>query len=159
MIDRLFKPDQKKQQRPFVRLAWGLFVLFFWLGVWELLSLAVASALILPSPVAVVKRLFTLLPTLSFWQAVGHSLLRVLLGFLIGSLLGFSAALASHASPTVSGLLSPFQRTVRAIPVASFILIAFFWFDTGILPIFISAVMVLPIVWQNLLSALETQVS
>ena len=45
--------------------------------------------------------------------------------------------------------MQPLLSTVKAVPVASFILLALLWMNTGAVPVFCSFVMVLPMVWSN----------
>ena len=47
-------------------------------------------------------------------------------------------------------LLSPAVRVVRAAPVASFILLVLLWTGRNTVPAVISALMVTPVVWDNL---------
>ena len=51
-------------------------------------------------------------------------------------------------------IIAPFLRTVRAVPVVSFILLAFLWIDNDTIPVFIALLMVLPIIWENLSAGL-----
>ena len=53
----------------------------FWLCVWQAVSMAVASSLILASPLAVLKTLAGLVPTAAFWHTVCESSARILAGF------------------------------------------------------------------------------
>ena len=46
-------------------------------------------------------------------------------------------------------MLSPLLHVVRATPVASFILLAYFWMQTKNIPAFIAFLIVLPIIWGN----------
>lgn len=123
--------------------------LLFWLGVWWLCALAVGKELILPTPLAVLERLFELLPTPDFWHSVGASLGRILAGFLLGSLLGVALGVFTAASGWGDILLSPALRAVRTVPVVSFILLLFFSLPTHRVPVVVSALMALPVVWRS----------
>lgn len=123
--------------------------LLFWMGVWWLCALAVGKELILPTPLAVLERLFELLPTLGFWQSVGASMGRILAGFLLGSLLGVALGVFTAASGWGDILLSPALRAVRTVPVVSFILLLFFSLPTHRVPTVVSALMALPVVWRS----------
>lgn len=52
-------------------------------------------------------------------------------------------------------IISPFLRIVRATPVASFTILALVWINNDWLPVFISFLMVVPIVWSNLESGIK----
>jgi NitT/TauT family transport system permease protein len=54
------------------------------------------------------------------------------------------------ASIWTDRLLSPAIRVVRAAPVASFILLVVLWTDKNYVPVVISVLMVIPVVWGNL---------
>ena len=53
------------------------------------------------------------------------------------------------ASRWADVLLSPAVRVIRAVPVVSFILFVLLWTRRGLVPVVVSALMVLPVVWGN----------
>lgn len=126
----------------------------FWTALWEFLSLAVGRELLLPSPVTTVKRLFALAGTDIFWKTAGMSLLRIGAGFFCGSLAGTLLAVLTAASRTLDTLFSPLGSVIRATPVASFIILALVWIKATNVPSFISFLMVTPIVWNALKTAI-----
>ena len=128
----------------------SLGVLAFWLLVWQLASSAMGIELLLPGPAATARALWRAAGEPSFWQTAGMSVLRVLAGFAAGALAGALLAAATSFSRVCSALLSPMIRVIRATPVASFIILALLWLKSTILPGFIAALMVLPVVWGNL---------
>ena len=52
----------------------------FWLAVWQCAAMAVGQEVFLVSPVQAVRTLLQLLPQAEFWQRVGFSSGRILLG-------------------------------------------------------------------------------
>ena len=124
-------------------------VLLFWLGVWVLASALVGQELLLPSPLQVLRRFLALAGTAAFWLTVGTSILRVLTGIVCAVLLGTLLAFLTEYSALCKVLFSPVMMLVKSTPVASFIILALIWLGRGILPAFISALMVLPVVWAN----------
>lgn len=137
------------------RLAKFLTPLVFWLAVWQLAALGVNQALLLPTPWAVCTRLGELAATEEFWLVALQSLLRVFGGLLAGVLLGTVLAWLTHFVTLADWILSPVIRLVRATPVASFILLLWLWVAAGLVPGVISALMVLPVVWQNVAQGLR----
>ena len=127
-----------------------MLVLAFWLGVWALLSWRVGLTLLLPGPLEVLRALAALARTGLFWRKVGLSLLRVFGGFAFGTLAGMLLAVLTSAVPLARALLAPAIRVVRATPVASFILLAVLWLNSGVLPGFIAGLMALPVVWNSM---------
>ena len=120
-----------------------------WLLVWQLCWLAVGQDVLLPSPAGVARRLGQLVCTLPFWQQVGLSLLRILTGYLLALALGAALGAFTARSRLADCLLSPALRTVRAIPVASFIILLFVLMSKEHIPTVTSFLMVLPVVWAN----------
>lgn len=126
-----------------------LIPLAFWLLVWQLISMAVGTDLLLPGPWAVARTLAGQLVTARFWQITALTLARIFAGLLAGVALGTLIAVLTCASRWCDRLLSPLVRVIRATPVASFILLVLLWMYTGRVPGVISALMVLPVIWGN----------
>ena len=131
-----------------------LAVAAFWLTLWELLSLAVGQVLLLPGPLLVGQTLCRLALTAEFWQAVGKTLLRILSGFFIGTAAGVCLAFLTFHLRIAALLLRPLRHGIRAVPVASFIILALIWIPTNLLPTCMVVLMVLPLVWSGVESGL-----
>ena len=122
------------------------------LSVWQAASWAVGSALLLPGPVTVLGRLCALAVTSTFRRAVAFSFCRIAGGFALALVLAFVLALAAGRWPVVEVLLRPYVLAIKAVPVASFIILALIWMRTSALPLFISFLMVFPILYTNVLA-------
>lgn len=131
------------------RLAVGAAVAAVWLAVWQILAARVDLELLLPSPLAVGKTLVNLAGTAVFWQSAATSLVRVLCGFAAAVVCGCLLAAATVRFAPLRALVSPILAIVKSVPVASFILLAFVWIGSEVLPAVIAFSMVLPIVWSN----------
>ena len=119
----------------------------FWLLLWQAASVCIGSDLLLVSPVKVLVTLAGLITTGDFWATVLFSTVRILSGFVLAVLVGVVLAVMAAGSGVVRALLRPLMVTVKSIPVASFIILALLWLrNTGNLAVFISFLMVLPIV-------------
>lgn len=127
----------------------------FWLTIWQIASMAVNKEILLPSPIVTFQHLVALFSTPAFIIACGISLIRIMLGFLVGCIIGFILAVLCHAVPFFDTLLTPLRATVKATPVASFIIIAYMWLTKSEIPGFISALIVIPIIWSNISTSLE----
>jgi NitT/TauT family transport system permease protein len=130
-------------------------ILIFWLLVWQVLSLIISHSLIIPSPLNTLKALIYLAQTKEFYLSVLYSLMRIILGFTLGVVVGFLCGLLSAKSLTFKEITAPAVQLIKAVPVASFIILAFFWFKSSNLPIFIAFLMVLPIIWSTTETALR----
>ena len=136
------------------KLPGALAVLLFWTALWALLARLVGQELLLPSPLQVLRKLFSLSAGESFWLATLRSILRVLAGLLSATVLGVLLAALTERSLLALRLLSPVMTLVKSTPVASFIILALLWLGRDILPAFITALMVLPVVWANVSAGL-----
>ena len=129
-------------------------ILLLWVLVWQFLSMLIANNLILPSPISTLTSLFKLTESKEFYISVLISLLRIITGFSLGVVSGFLGGTLSAKNSLFKEVTAPPLQLIRAVPVASFIILAFFWFKSTYLPVFITFLMVLPIVW----SATETAI-
>lgn len=124
-------------------------VALFWIAVWCAISFRINSELLFPTPISVFNALEELVVTAEFWATAGASLLRIVLGILLSIVIGTLLAVATERSKILSALLSPILAVVKATPVASFIILALLWITRDALPLFITALIVVPIVWSN----------
>ena len=131
----------------------------FWLLVWQGGSMALSAAyphghLLLASPVDAAVRLVQLSGTAPFWHSVAATVVRIFGGFLLSCLLAVLCAALSARFRAVRELLYPPVAAVKAVPVVSFIILALVWLDADQLSLFISALMVFPPVYLNVLAGI-----
>lgn len=126
----------------------------FWTALWDFLSYKVGKELLLPSPAATFLRLFELAKTKAFWEATITSLVNTLSGFVYGVIAGTILAIITALLKSADILLSPINIISRATPVASFIILALVWIENTEVPSFIAFLMVTPIVWNALKTAI-----
>ena len=119
----------------------------FWLAVWQCAAMAVGQEVFLVSPVQALRTLLQLLPQAEFWQRVGFSSGRILLGFGLGVVVSVFLAAAAQAWHAAEVLLAPVLQLVKATPVASFIILALVWVRGASLSVLISFLMVLPVLY------------
>ena len=119
----------------------------FWLGVWQAAAVAIGQEVFLVSPVQAIGTLVELLPQAEFWQRIGFSAGRILLGFGLGVLSSAVLAVAAEKWEWVDALLAPVMQLVKATPVASFIILALVWVRGSSLSVLISFLMVLPVLY------------
>lgn len=124
----------------------------FWLGVWQFGALFARTKKLdffLPTPWTVLQTLAGLCATGEFWATIALSLGRILMGMVFGTLLGILLAALTCASAWADRLLSPMIRMIRAVPVASFILLVMLAVYRATVPTVIVTLMVLPVVWSG----------
>jgi NitT/TauT family transport system permease protein len=138
-----------------IKLLKAALVAAFWIGIWFFISLYVNLEILVPSPQRTLETFLALAATEKFRTAILKSLFRILAGFLLALVFGCIGAVLSYRFKFFEELFSPLLNLVRAIPVASFIILALVWIKTNTLPIFISFFMVLPIIWDNMLHGMR----
>lgn len=124
--------------------------ILFWLLVWEIAAMAFGKPLIFPTPVAAAARLLELMRTSAFYTTVLLSLLRIFEGFLIGIIAGTLIGALNGFEYKLSGvseaLTGPVVAVLRATPVASVIILMFYFLSRQTIPTFTAALIVTPIV-------------
>lgn len=128
----------------------ALWAVAFWLIVWEIASISIGQEILLVSPVDVLIKIKELAFEGEFWYAIGFTLVRIIGGFLLALVLGIVLAIVSVRYKFIRELLEPFIRTVKAIPVASFIILVLIWISSANLSVVISFLMVFPIIYTNI---------
>lgn len=130
-------------------------VILFWIGIWALAAYLVNQPLLLPSPVSVAARIFELACDIRFWSITALSLLRIMIGILTAIVLGICIAVMITCSKLLYELLSPILTIIKVTPVASFIILVLIWIGRDTVPAVIAAMMVLPVVCNNVSTGLR----
>lgn len=100
--------------------------------LWQILGqLGMISNRILPTPVAVVEALFTLIGNGMIFDYIGTSTTRALIGFAIGGSIGFILGLLNGAFPLAEKLIDTSAQMIRNIPHLALIPIVILWFGIG----------------------------
>ena len=127
----------------------GAIVPVILIAIWQLIvSMGWVNVKVLPSPYAVVVRWWEYLAPMEAydpgtmsrfkWIFSGEllgdaagSLYRVLVGFVLGTVLALPLGLAMGAMPRVLRLMSPLMQVLRPIPPIAYIPLAILWFGLG----------------------------
>ncbi len=125
------------------------------LVIWQAAAMILDQKLLLASPVQVIIRLTSIWREKSFWSSIWFSLERILAGFLIAFGLGMVLAFLAERFRVIEVLLWPYVLSIKAIPVASFIIISLIWLSAKSLSVFISFLMVFPVIYSNVLEGLK----
>lgn len=126
------------------------------LAVWQVLAMSVGQQLLVPSPLSVLLRLSNIWQETGFWSTVWFTLRKIIAGFLLG--LGFGLGLGALAGrfPLFEILFRPWAVMIKSVPVASFIIICLIWMSSAQLSVFISFLIVLPIIYTNVLQSIRS---
>ncbi len=133
-----------------------IWAVLFWLILWHFASVVISSDILLVSPIEVTYRFFELIFTRPFWSTVFFSLQRIFYGFMLAVFLGIILGALSSKFTIIEELLAPLILTLKTIPVASFIILTLIWFSSRNLSIFISFIIVLPIIYINVCEGIKS---
>lgn len=127
----------------------------FWAVLWQAAHLAIQNDVIFVGSFDMLGALWQLLPEVSFWQTLLHSFFKISAGFLMAFVLGILLGWASYACSFVKDLLEPPMLLIRSVPVASFVILALIWIGSDGLSVFISFLVVIPMIYTGTLTGLE----
>lgn len=128
----------------------------FWLLLWEVVSRRIGQEILLASPAAVLVTLVGLLNSPDFWKTILFSSGRIILGFILALAIGILLAVGAYNYRVVKELAAPLMKTIQAMPVASFIILALVWIKAKNLSVLASFLMVMPLIYSNVLQGLIT---
>ena len=131
------------------RITRTLLAVLFWLVLWQVLSTIIAKPLLLPAPKDVFKRLCELICTGEFWHYTLLSLARICAGIACAVIIGIILAVLTCRFSLLDALFSPVMTVIKTTPVASFVVLVLIWIARDCVPVLISALMVLPVIWAN----------
>ena len=145
----------KKKQTKMKKCLYTLFAAVFWIGVWQAVSMIYDMDFVLPSPTRTLEVLFEKVCEPSFWSAVAFSVTRIMIGFSLSVILGIVLALFSIRVKVTGVLFDPFCSVVRAVPVASFIILVLVMFSSEYVSVIISLLMGFPVIYSTLRRGIE----
>lgn len=133
-----------------------IMIILFWLAVWQLAGLVIRNDIIFASPADVARSFAALLPDPGFWISIGWSFGKILAGFFLAFLSGVLLGSLAFRFQLLKELLEPVMTLAKSIPVASFVILALIWIGSGSLSVFISYLVVLPMVYVNTIAGLSS---
>ena len=127
-----------------------------WLALWYFAAEKVALDVILPSPVSVIKAFASLLPDPVFYRSCLFSFVRIIIGWAAGLAAGAVFGLLIFSGKVFDALFSPVLHVIKATPVASFIVLFLVILKNSYVPSVIAALIVIPVVCENVKGGLSS---
>jgi NitT/TauT family transport system permease protein/taurine transport system permease protein len=100
-------------------------------AIWEAASTWLFNPQMIPPPSLVLKTALPMISSGEILESVGISMIRVLVGFVIGSLGGIVVGIAMGRSFVVNRLIDPVIEVMRYLSPTAMIPIAIIWFGIG----------------------------
>lgn len=132
-----------------------IFSILFWIMLWQGISRIIEKEILIAAPTTVVSALINMITEGSFWASLWFSFMRISIGFFLGVVVGIIFGIIAAKSSLWREILSVPMSIIKSTPVASFIIIALIWISSKNLSIFISFLMVLPIIYTNIIKGIE----
>ena len=129
--------------------------IIIWLLIWVITAVLINNQIFLPGPKDVISALCKMATTSSFYLTILTSLKGIAIGFLVGLVGGIILSSLAYICNFLEVFFGTFMKVIKSIPVASFIILTLFWVSSDKLPILISALIVLPIIYNSFLMALK----
>lgn len=123
--------------------------------LWFVAAALTGKEIILPGPAATFRALKNLLTGTVFWRSLSATLLRGFAGFGLSYLAGLVLGLFSGLSRPFSVIFRPLLVTMRSTPSISLILLALIWFRADLVAVFVTFLVVFPLVTQNVMDGIR----
>ena len=122
---------------------------------WQLAAVLIDSQILIAGPADVLRRFFKIVCEDDFFNIIAFTFGRIAAGYLTAVLTGMLLAFAADRSRAVEILMRPWVISIRAIPVASMVVILLILVSSRNLSVIIVFLVVFPVVYTNILSGLK----
>lgn len=142
------EPEKMKKE-------WNLrsvLIILFWLLFWEGADRLVNNRIILVGPVHIVQALIEQMQQSDFWMICGASFLRIAAGYLLSFIGGFLLAVLCYRFKLLRDILEPVMMLLKTVPMVSFVIMLLIWVGNQMLTVYLSFLIVLPLIYTNTLA-------
>ncbi len=133
-----------------------ILILIFWLALWQIAAVLIHNVILLAGPFEVICCLLRLCVSARFWYSIFTSLIHIAAGFICGSLSGILLGILAYRFSLVDEFLWPVVSLIKAIPVASFVILALIWVGSENLSMLIAYLIAFPSIYISTKSGLES---
>lgn len=132
-----------------------LFILLFWLIIWEILALIVNKEIYLPSPIATFNSLITILLDKTTYIVILSSTYRTMLALALSCIFGIIFGFFCGLNDYLYDLINPLIIVIRSTPIVSIIILAILWLKSSNVPIFATFLMCFPVIFTNVATGIK----
>lgn len=137
--------DNKRKRNNLI--FWQILIIVLFFGLWELLThFDIIDSFLISSPSKMIKKLIIYLDNGEILRHIAISLLEVMLGMIIGTVLGIIIASVLWFSKRLAKILDPFIMVLNALPKTALAPIMIIWAGTGVKGIVVVALSILLII-------------
>ena len=124
--------------------------------VYAIISKVVNVELIAPSLGSVFKEFFAILGKAYFYKAVGGTLLRAFISYILSFVLALALAVLTKFYAPLRKAFSPIVALVRVLPTMSLILLALIWFNSFQSTVLVAFFVIFPMLYTGFCDAIES---
>lgn len=132
------------------KLIYLILGVIIFISLWYFTALKVNSEIVFPNIPNILKKFAEIISEQSFYKDLSSSLIRVLITFTLSFLLAFIVGISAGIFPPIRYILIPIINFIRTIPTIPLILVAIIWFDNNTVPIFVSMLVIFPIMYDSI---------
>lgn len=143
------------QENKAKRLIYTLIAIVFWISIWSFFAWKIDNKIFLPSPASTLSALKAMLCGKEFYDTLYITILGILKGFALGVMAGFVLGILAYYSELFRVILAPLIHILKAVPVASFIILSLLFVRSDKLSVLISFTVTFPIIYINVLKSMR----
>ncbi len=130
-------------------------IIIMWVVVWQIADSIIDNRIILAGPVDIIASLWNNFRQADFWVICMASFLRITFGFLLSFISGFFLAMAAYRWKIIDEILNPIISLLKTVPMISFVIMLLIWVGNQALTIYLSFLVVLPLIYTSTLSGFK----
>ena len=134
----------------------NILIILFWLIVWHVAALLVDNSILAVTPWDTLKAIADLFKSEEFLTVIAGSMGRIWLGLFVAVISGFVIGIFSYKVNLVERLMKPVVVSVKAIPVASIVVLLLIWQGSEMLSVWISFLISFPIIYTNIMEGMKS---
>ncbi|MEI0797783.1 ABC transporter permease subunit [Brachyspira intermedia] len=132
------------------KLIYLILGVIIFISLWYFTALKINSEIVFPNIPNILKKFAEIISEKSFYKDLSSSLIRVLITFALSFLLAFIIGISAGIFSPIRYILIPIINFIRTIPTIPLILVAIIWFDNNTVPIFVSMLVIFPIMYDSI---------
>lgn len=125
------------------------------LALWETAARALGREIIIPSLFSVGRELLVILGDPGSWKVILATLGRIALTLAVDLTLALTLGIPAGLHPALESALRPMESAVRSVPTMGIILLALIWLRSGTVPIFVTSLVLFPILYRSTLEGIR----
>lgn len=130
--------------------------LITFLVLWQAIAIVINKEIYLPKLQNVIEGLLNIIKEKEFYYNILFSLLRTSMSYILALILAIILGILVNVYPFFKDFLVSFNAIGKTIPTMVLVVLALIWFDKNMVPYVVGFLIVFPILYEGVLSALNS---